>query len=200
VRCSARAGLARRCPSPRPRWIGAIVTGRVVSALPRLALTSLIGSGRHHTAADVNIGTIPLAADRAPASAPAIGLLITDFRVEATLSQLSFIVVMFARGRWSAAQHARRASRLSPCAAADVRGGRLAAHPRRHAGRPAGAGRWRPRRVRPGGRLSRSSAACAEAPHDPAHRRSHRARRSAVAPPGVGRRCSSGHFWPSRQP
>jgi hypothetical protein len=39
-------------------------TGRVVSALPRLALTSLIGSGRHHTAADVNIGTIPLAAGR----------------------------------------------------------------------------------------------------------------------------------------
>jgi hypothetical protein len=28
--------------------IGAIVTGRVLGALPRLALTALIGSGRYH--------------------------------------------------------------------------------------------------------------------------------------------------------
>ena len=52
-----RAGLTGRCPSPSAALIGAIVTGRVLSALPRLALTSLISSGRYHTSADVNIGT-----------------------------------------------------------------------------------------------------------------------------------------------
>ena len=60
-------------PSSQASLIGAIATGRVLGACLGLALTALIGSGRHYTSSDLNIG---LAADRARgvrASAPAIG-------------------------------------------------------------------------------------------------------------------------------
>ena len=62
-----KGGSYGSLPISKSSLIGAIVTGHVLSALPRLALTALIGSGRYHTSADVNIGTIELAADRARA-------------------------------------------------------------------------------------------------------------------------------------
>ena len=62
-----KGGSCGWLPISKASLIGAIVTGRVLGALPTLALTSLIGSGRYHTSANVNIGTIELAADRARA-------------------------------------------------------------------------------------------------------------------------------------
>jgi ABC-2 type transport system permease protein len=86
-------------PISKASLVGAIVTVRVLSALPGLALTLVIGSSRYDTPADINLGTLallPLTVLALSGVGAAIGLLITDFRVVATLSQLSFIVVMFA--------------------------------------------------------------------------------------------------------
>lgn len=86
-------------PISKASLLGAIVTVRVVSALPGLILTLVLGSMRYHTPADLNVGTLALLPVTVLALAgvgAAIGLLVSDFRVVATLSQLSFVVVMFA--------------------------------------------------------------------------------------------------------
>jgi ABC-2 type transport system permease protein len=86
-------------PISKAALLGAIITVRVLSVLPGLALTLVIGAARYGTPSDVNVGTLvllPLTALALAGVGAAIGLLIRDFRVVATLSQLSLIVVMFA--------------------------------------------------------------------------------------------------------
>ena len=128
--------------------IGAIVTGRVRGALPQAGADGADRLRCYRTSADVNI---ELAAERpraVRASAPAIGLLITDFRVVATRMAA---VVHHRDGRPQVlirCTACRHASGLGPYAAGNVRGGRLTTRARRRAGRPGGAEHRRPRRLR----------------------------------------------------
>jgi ABC-2 type transport system permease protein len=86
-------------PISKGALLAAIVTVRVLTALPGLALTLVVGALRYHTPASVNVATIallPLTVLALAGVGAAIGILIRDFRVVAALSQLAFIVVMFA--------------------------------------------------------------------------------------------------------
>jgi ABC-2 type transport system permease protein len=86
-------------PISKSALLGAIVTVRVLTAIPGLVLTLVVGSLLYDTPASINVATIallPLAVLALAGIGAAIGILIRDFRVVAALSQLSFIVVMFA--------------------------------------------------------------------------------------------------------
>jgi ABC-2 type transport system permease protein len=86
-------------PISKAALLAAIVTVRVLTALPGLALTLVVGSLRYGTPAHVNAATIvllPLTVLALAGVGAAIGILIRDFRVVAAVSQLAFIVVMFA--------------------------------------------------------------------------------------------------------
>jgi ABC-2 type transport system permease protein len=86
-------------PISKAALLGAIVTVRVLIAVPGLVVTLILGSAHYHTPANLNVGTLvllPLTVLALAGIGAGIGLLITDFRVVATLSQLSFVVAMFA--------------------------------------------------------------------------------------------------------
>jgi ABC-2 type transport system permease protein len=86
-------------PISKAALLGAIVTVRVLIAVPGLAVTLILGSAHYDTPADLNVGTLvllPLTVLALAGIGAGIGLLITDFRVVATVSQLSFVVAMFA--------------------------------------------------------------------------------------------------------
>jgi ABC-2 type transport system permease protein len=86
-------------PISKAALLGAIVTVRVLTALPGLALTLVVGALRYDTPASVNAATLallPLTVLSLAGIGAALGILIRDFRVVAAVSQLTFIVVMFA--------------------------------------------------------------------------------------------------------
>ena len=86
-------------PISKAALLAAIITVRVATAIPGLALTLVIGSLRYHTPANVNVATVallPLTVLALAGVGAAIGILIRDFRVVASISQLAFVVVMFA--------------------------------------------------------------------------------------------------------
>jgi ABC-2 type transport system permease protein len=86
-------------PISKGALLAAIVSVRVLTALPGLALTLVVGAARYDTPANVNVATIallPLTVLALAGIGAAIGILIRDFRVVAAVSQLAFIVVMFA--------------------------------------------------------------------------------------------------------
>lgn len=86
-------------PISKAALLAAILTVRVLTALPGLTLTLVLGSHFYHLPLSVNVATaalIPLTVLALSGVGAAIGILITDFRVVALLSQVAFIVVMFA--------------------------------------------------------------------------------------------------------
>jgi ABC-2 type transport system permease protein len=86
-------------PISKASLLAAILTVRVLTALPGLALTLVVGAWRYGTPSSINVVTLallPLTVLALAGIGAAIGILIRDFRVVATISQLTFIVVMFA--------------------------------------------------------------------------------------------------------
>jgi ABC-2 type transport system permease protein len=86
-------------PISKGALLAAILTVRALITLPGLALTLVLGSWFYRLPVSVNIAVVallPLTILALSGIGAAIGILITDFRVVALLSQLAFVVVMFA--------------------------------------------------------------------------------------------------------
>lgn len=86
-------------PISKGALLSAILTVRVLTALPGLALTLVIGSWLYDIPLQINaavLALLPLTVLALAGVGAAIGILITDFRVVALISQLAFVVVMFA--------------------------------------------------------------------------------------------------------
>lgn len=86
-------------PISKASLLSAILTVRVMTALPGLALTLVFGALRYDTPTSVNAATLallPLTVLALAGIGAAIGILIRDFRIVAAVSQLTFIGVMFA--------------------------------------------------------------------------------------------------------
>lgn len=86
-------------PISKAALLAAIVSVRVLTALPGLVLTLVVGGLRYDTPASINIATVtilPLTALALSGVGAAIGILVRDYRVVGALSQLVLILVMFA--------------------------------------------------------------------------------------------------------
>jgi ABC-2 type transport system permease protein len=86
-------------PISKVALLAAILTVRVLTALPGLALTLTVGSQMYDLPLRVSPAALlllPLTVLALSGVGAAIGILIADFRVVALLSQVAFVVVMFA--------------------------------------------------------------------------------------------------------
>lgn len=86
-------------PISRSALLGAILTVRVLTALPGLILTLAVGGHWYGLAIHLNaalVALVPLTVLALCGVGAAIGILIVDFRVVALLSQVAFVVAMFA--------------------------------------------------------------------------------------------------------
>lgn len=86
-------------PISKGALLTAILTVRVLTALPGLALTLVVGAWLYDVTLAVNAATLlllPLTVVALSGIGAALGILVSDFRVVAAVSQLVFVVIMFA--------------------------------------------------------------------------------------------------------